>query len=123
RFEKYLDQVPSVVPHWESIQIRLPAREDGPLVLAIQEKGKNRFQRSNLSLNAKSGAVEKWVPYEGLSKGRKLRSFMRGLHTGEWFGWPGQLVAALATFAATMLVWTGLSLAIRRFGGWIFKRS
>jgi uncharacterized iron-regulated membrane protein len=40
---------------------------------------------------------------------------MRFLHTGEALGWPGKLLAALASLGGAFLVWTGFALAWRRF--------
>ena len=46
------------------------------------------------------------------------RRWVRFLHTGEALGLPGQTLAGLASAAAALLVWTGLSLALRRFMRW-----
>jgi uncharacterized iron-regulated membrane protein len=44
--------------------------------------------------------------------------WFRFLHTGEAGGWPGQTLAGLASAGAAVLVYTGLSLALRRLFGW-----
>ena len=44
------------------------------------------FQRSQLTLNRATGDVVKWEPYADNSTGRKLRTWVRALHTGEAFG-------------------------------------
>ncbi|MDR0353980.1 MAG: PepSY domain-containing protein [Opitutaceae bacterium] len=46
---------------------------------------------------------------------RRFRIWTRFLHTGEALGWPGQLVAGLASLAALVLCYTGLALTWRRF--------
>ena len=46
---------------------------------------------------------------------RKFRGVVRGLHTGQIGGFLGETVAALASLAAALLVWTGLALTWRRF--------
>ena len=46
--------------------------------------------------------------------GRKVRVWLRFVHTGEALDWPGQLVAGAASLGAALLVWTGLALALRR---------
>ncbi|MCB1694080.1 MAG: PepSY domain-containing protein [Pseudomonadales bacterium] len=46
--------------------------------------------------------------------GRQARMWLRFLHTGEALGAWGQALAALASAAAVLMVWTGLSLAYRR---------
>jgi hypothetical protein len=48
------------------------------------------------------------------SLGQRLRSFVRFGHTGEYGAWPGQAIAAIASFGACVLVYSGLALAIRR---------
>jgi hypothetical protein len=40
------------------------------------------------------------------------------LHTGEVLGLAGQTIAGIASFGGAVLVWTGLSLAWRRFVQW-----
>ena len=47
--------------------------------------------------------------------------FARG-HTGELFGLTGQIVAGVASTGGVVLVWTGLSLAVRRFFTWRARR-
>jgi PepSY-associated TM region len=47
------------------------------------------------------------------SLGQRLRAFVRFGHTGEYGGWAGQAIAAIASLSACLLVYTGLSLSIR----------
>jgi uncharacterized iron-regulated membrane protein len=39
------------------------------------------------------------------------------------FGMPGRIVALLACISAFMLVWTGFSLALRRFFSWRKRKT
>jgi uncharacterized iron-regulated membrane protein len=50
--------------------------------------------------------------------GRRLRAWVRPLHTGEAGGLPGQTIALVASAGGGVLVWTGLALAWRRFRTW-----
>ena len=50
------------------------------------------------------------------SLGQRLRAFVRFGHTGEYGGWPGQAIAAVASLGACVLVYTGLSLSLRPTG-------
>jgi uncharacterized iron-regulated membrane protein len=103
------------VPGWVAISLRMPPRPDGPLTFVIQEPAAwHPAPRSQLVLNASTGEVVKWEPFAGQNLGRRLRAWVRPLHTGEAGGITGQAVAALASGGATVLVWTGLSLAWRR---------
>jgi sulfite reductase (NADPH) flavoprotein alpha-component len=99
--------------------LRLPPRGDGPVTVLIQAPDAfHPFQRSQLTLDRRTGEVVKWEPYANNSAGRKLRTWVRALHTGEAFGFPGQTVAGLASLGGCFLVWTGLAMAWRRLRSW-----
>ena len=83
----------------------------------------NRYARSSLTLDAKSGAVTKWEPYADAAAGRQARSWMRFLHTGESLGVLGQLVAALASLGGAVLAVTGIALSLRRLQTWRARRA
>jgi uncharacterized iron-regulated membrane protein len=103
------------VPGWVAISLRMPPRPDGPLTFVIQEPaGWHPAPRSQLVLDAVTGEVVKWEPFAGQNLGRRLRAWVRPLHTGEAGGIAGQAAVALASAGAAVLVWTGLSLAWRR---------
>ena len=98
------------------MMMRLPARGDGPLTILIQEpSAPHMFARSQLTMNRSTAEVLKWEPYAAASTGRKLRVWVRGLHTGEALGFIGQTVAGLASLGGCFLVWTGMAMAWRRF--------
>jgi uncharacterized iron-regulated membrane protein len=78
--------------------------------------------RSTLTLDRRSGVVVTYETFSSLTLGRRVRNVMRFAHTGEVLGLPGQTVAGLATFAAVVLGWTGIALAVRRFRAWIRQR-
>ncbi len=61
-----------------------------------------------------SGALLRTERFEDLPLARRLRTWVRTVHTGEAAGWLGQTVAGLASAAAVVLVWTGLALSWRR---------
>jgi len=69
----------------------------------------------------KSGAVAKWEPYGEQNSGRQLRSWMRFTHTGETGGIIGQFIGFLACVGGAVLVWTDITLALRRFWHWLIK--
>jgi uncharacterized iron-regulated membrane protein len=107
---------------WRSISLRLPVTKDA--VFTIDEgKSTNIFGRAALTLDAAAAAVAKWEPYADQNSGRQLRSWMRFTHTGESFGIIGQAIGFLACLGGAFLVFTGLSLAIRRLSGWLRNRS
>lgn len=102
-------------PAWRQLSIRLPRSADAKVTALILEEGASHpYQRSTLTLRPATAEIDAWEPYASLPLGRRLRSWVRALHTGEALGWVGQLVAGLASLGATVLVWTGSALAWRR---------
>lgn len=73
------------------------------------------FSSKQVSLNPFSGEVAKQETYADYNSGRKLRTWLRFLHTGEALGLWGQLVAAIASLGGVFLVYTGFALSWRRF--------
>ena len=67
-------------------------------------------------------ALCKMVAFADANPGRRLRMWARFVHTGEYYGILGQTVAGLASAGGVMLVWTGISLALRRFAAWKARR-
>ena len=106
---------------WESISLRLPVEKQAEFTI---EEGKyqNRFARSSLTLNAETNEVAKWESYGEQNAGRQLRSWVRFTHTGETGGIIGQFIGFIACIGGTFLVWTGFSLALRRFQNWRRKK-
>jgi uncharacterized iron-regulated membrane protein len=104
------------VAHWRSISVRLPAGESGYVFTIDRGDGGQPQLRDTLTVAA-SGDVVRFEPFWGQTPGRRLRSISRFTHTGEVLGIAGQTVAGIASAGAVLLVWTGLSLAWRRFRG------
>jgi uncharacterized iron-regulated membrane protein len=126
-------------PRWESITFRLGAgrrpsegRSAGPrnepagehhgerttpptvFTVHLRDEWPN-FSNATLTLNPYTGEIVKREAFTDAEPGRRLRSWARFLHTGEAFGWVGQLVAALGALGGCVLAYTGISLACRRF--------
>lgn len=107
---------------WRSIALRLPVAKEA--VFTIDEgKSLNIFGRSTLTLDAATATVAKWEPYEQRNQVQQIRSWMRFMHTGESFGIIGQIVGFIACLGGAFLVFTGLSLAVRRLSGWLRGRA
>lgn len=103
------------VDGWNAITLRAPASPDAPLVFTIDRgTGGQPQERGTLTVTRASGDAS-WEPFQALSTGRRVRSIARFLHTGEVLGIAGQTVAGIASLGGVFLVWTGLSLAFRRF--------
>ncbi len=115
-FDAFLARAEQQAPGWIMMMMRLPPRGDGPVTVLIQEPtAPHIFARSQLALHRSTAEIVKWEPYGSASVGRKLRVWVRGLHTGEALGFAGQTVAGLASLGGCFLVWTGFAMAWRRF--------
>ena len=108
-------------PGWRSVSLRLPVADSA--VFTIDEGIHwNVFARSTLTLKTESAEVAKWDPYGERNSAVQLRSWFRFTHTGETGGIAGQIIGFIACVGGAVLVWTGFSLAFRRFGNFIKRR-
>ncbi|AKJ08426.1 Putative iron-regulated membrane protein [Archangium gephyra] len=86
------------------------------VTLAIREQGGwPLFAAAQVSFDPFTGQVLRRETFADYNTGRKARTWMRFLHTGEALGWVGQLLAAIASLGGVLLVWTGFALSWRRF--------
>jgi uncharacterized iron-regulated membrane protein len=108
---------------WRSISLRLSNDSSAPLSFTIDRGNGGQPQlRSTLTLDRSTGDVVRSETFETQTLGRRLRTFARFAHTGEFFGVTGQTIAGLASAGAVVLTWTGLSLALRRLSRWRKRR-
>jgi uncharacterized iron-regulated membrane protein len=95
-----------------------------PVTFAVRDRAAwPKFSSTTVTLDPFTGAVLRREGFSDLSTGRRLRSWIRFLHTGEALGWTGQLIAGAASLGGGVLVWTGLALGFRRFLGRKRSRS
>ena len=112
------------VPAWRTITTRLATNANAPIVLTVDEGyGGQPHLRRTLSFDRASGALAKNEGFETLSPGRRVRSWLRFAHTGEFYGLAGQTIAGLASLGGAFLVYTGIALALRRLTSWIARRN
>lgn len=106
---------------WKSISLRLPIAKDSAVFTIDEGIYWNMFGRSTLTIDTKTPESVKWEPYGEQNAARQLRSWARFTHTGETGGFVGQFIGFIACLGGAVLVWTGISLALRRFGNWRSK--
>ncbi len=117
--DAFWPRVTERVPRWRIITLNLPRKADAPFVFSIDRgNGGEPQKRASLTLDRATGRETKWEPFAATSPGRRLRSILRFAHTGEVLGIPGQTLAGIVSLGAAVLVWTGLSLSLRRFRAW-----
>ncbi len=105
-------------PDWNILVLRLPSVAGGPVSVALDAgEGGQPHLRRTVFFDA-HGEIERVEDPSSLTRGRRLRNFLRFAHTGEVAGRPGQTVAGLVSAAGAVLVYTGVALAIRRFRKW-----
>jgi uncharacterized iron-regulated membrane protein len=104
------------VPQWQSITVRIsPAR--GPLSVTADQGNGRPDLRSQFMLDPKTGEVRQET-FSSYNSGRRLRTWARFSHTGEAGGFLGQTIAAVVAAAASLLVFTGITLSIKRLLAW-----
>jgi uncharacterized iron-regulated membrane protein len=102
-------------PAWRTITLNISRNANAPVSASVDTGSGGQPQlRTQYVLNRDTGSVVKKNAFGDGSLGQRLRAFVRFGHTGEYGGLPGQAIAALASFAACALVYTELSLSIRR---------
>jgi len=110
------------VSGWRTISLRMPQSDGEPASFLIdQGSGGQPHLRSTLTLERRTAAVVNWETFSDGSRGRRLRSWLRFIHTGEAGGLAGQTIAGMVSAGAVFLVYTGLALATRRFFAWLAR--
>ena len=103
------------VEDWKTITLTLPQPGAATASFAIDQGNGGQPQlRHSLTLDLATGEVSTWQPFESQTPGRRARSWVRFLHTGEALGIAGQTIAGLVSLTSVIMVWTGLALAWRR---------
>ncbi len=102
--------------NWRTITVNVSSDGSATVLASVDTgTGGQPQKRSQYLLNRDTGAVVRTTSFADGSLGQRLRAFVRFGHTGEYGGPVGQAIAALASLGACVLVYTGLSLSIRRF--------
>lgn len=95
---------------------RRRAAGPSPVSVTVKESGAwPRTATTTLTLDPFTGSELKREGHADQNAGRRLRTWTRFLHTGEALGWPGQLIAGIASLGGVVLTYTGFALAWRRF--------
>ncbi|MCM2679253.1 PepSY-associated TM helix domain-containing protein [Echinimonas agarilytica] len=111
-----LDAVKQAFPQWQTIQFSLSNRNEGVSVYQVDYgNGGEPQKRFSVALNTSNANVLETQSFEQLSDYRKVRSYIRFLHTGEIYGLVGQTLAGIASLLACLLVYTGIMLSWTRW--------
>jgi len=104
------------VPGWQSITIRIPSGR-GPLSATADQGNGRPDLRTQFIFDPKTGDVRQ-ENFSSYNSGRRLRTWARFSHTGEAGGLVGITIAAIAATGAPFLVFTGITLSIKRLLAW-----
>ena len=104
----------AVSPDWQSIQLQLPFAESATFAVSDSHRGRPDLRRQ-LTVDLSTAKIIKTEGFDDLGPGRRARTWIRWIHTGEAGGLPGQTLAGLAAASSAVLVWTGFALSWRRF--------
>ena len=117
------EQVKNQIPDTKSVSLSLPVKNNEANFNISEGRYWNQFARSTLTLNAETGETIKFDDYGDQNAGKRLRSWVRFTHTGETGGIIGQIIGFIACVGGAFLVWTGISLSLRRFAGWRERKN
>lgn len=113
----------SHVPDWRSATVRLAAA-DQPLTVVIDAGAGGQPQyRTTVTVDRVDARVVHRETFDDLSTGRQWRSWLRFVHTGEYYGLAGQTLAGLVSAGGAVLVYTGVALSLSRLGAWRRRRA
>lgn len=110
------------VPDWKTMSFRPPNSTSQTVLFQVDTGTGGQPQHwSALTLDRSTGAIAAFERFGGGNPGMSLRMWFRFAHTGEYYGFAGQTIAGLASLAAVLLTWTGISLSFRRYRSWRAK--
>jgi uncharacterized iron-regulated membrane protein len=109
---------------WQTLTLALPPGGAAASARFTVDEGTGGQpqRRHTLTLDAATGAVQSWAPFQSQPLGQRARIWIRFLHTGEALGLTGQTVAGIVSLTSLLMVWTGLALAWRRLIVPLFRR-
>ncbi len=112
------------VPGWRSMNLRLGDSAAAPFVISLDlGYGGQPQLRRTVTIDRATGAVVKAESFDDVGPGRRARSWLRFVHTGEYYGLAGQTIAAGVSAGSAVLVYTGIALTSRRLWAWQRRRA
>ncbi len=107
------------VAGWRTASVRIPDASGRPLAVTVDSGTGGQPQlRQTMEVDRQSQTIARVDAYAGQTAGRRARTWLRFAHTGEVYGLAGQTIAGLVSLGGVVLVWTGVSLSLRRFFAW-----
>ena len=112
--ERALEAARAAVPEWRDLVLTLPRPSARRVRVEVRTGDVGQPQKTGvLAIDAATGTAA-WESFADAGPSRRAQQFFRFVHTGEYWGPVGRALAATFSLAATVLAWTGLSMAVRR---------
>jgi uncharacterized iron-regulated membrane protein len=103
-------------PRWKKINFSVSRIPETIQTFTIDMgNGGEPQKRKTVLVNTINGNVVAVQGFDDYSTYRKIRSYIRFLHTGEVYGLIGQTLAGIASLLACLLVYTGVMMSLRRW--------
>lgn len=110
------NKLDSTNPDWQSMSFSLSKTPQSIQTFDVDMgNGGEPQKRKTVLLNTLNGEIVAEQSFDDNSTYRKVRSYIRFLHTGEMYGLIGQTLAGLASLLACLLVYTGIAMSLRRW--------
>lgn len=103
---------------WQGMTVRIPRLNEKNVSFTLENNESALPQARVQLLVSRKGTVVRSENFASWSRGKRWRQNARYLHTGEIFGVSGQLVVTASVCGLLVLLWTGVSLSIRRLLLW-----
>lgn len=102
--------------NWQSISISLSNTPKNIQIFDVDMgNGGEPQKRKSVFIDTITGSVIGEKGFNDYSNYRKVRSYIRFLHTGEIYGLVGQTLAGIASLLACLLTYTGIAMSLRRW--------
>lgn len=112
-----------VDPQWQILTFRPGGPRRAPMTFTLDRAERGRPDlRTTVSVARDSASVVKVERFSDQNAGRRLRTWIRWVHTGEAGGVLGQTLAGLVSLGGVFLVYTGIALSLRRLAAWRRRR-
>lgn len=98
----------------QEVMLRTPRSGDVYMFFWLEKDPAHPYARNKAEINAASQALIKDERYDEKNMGEKLMASIFALHSGEFFGWFGQLLFFLAALMMPLFGITGLMLYIKK---------
>jgi len=118
------DKAAGPVAEWRSVTMRLPTSGEAPVTFVVDQGYAGQPQkRLTVSYDRRTTEIKSSEAYSDLNTGRRVRTWLRFVHTGEFYGLPGQTIAGIASGGGAVLAYTGIALSLRRWAAWRARRA